>query len=96
MTLSLGGAISLLVVVLVMLLFVKGRDSEPEWNFETPQLDVLANSAYGGAAPVFQEAMHQNVQVLAGPPLPATGLPAGWTMEQWRHYGQNYLDGKLQ
>ena len=28
----------------------------------------------------------------AGPPLPATGLPAGWTMEQWAYYGQQYLD----
>ena len=26
-----------------------------------------------------------------GPPLPATGLPAGWTMEQWQHYGEQYL-----
>jgi len=91
MTLGLGGFIALLMVVLVMLLFVKGRDSEPEWNYDTPQLDTLANSAYGGAAPVFQ-----NTIVPSGPPLPPTGLPAGWTMEQWRHYGQNYLDGKLQ
>ncbi|CAI8325161.1 MAG: Uncharacterised protein [Euryarchaeota archaeon UBA443] len=26
-----------------------------------------------------------------GPPLPATGLPAGWTMEQWAYYGEQYL-----
>lgn len=26
------------------------------------------------------------------PPLPAGGLPAGWTMEQWKHYGQQWLD----
>ena len=25
-------------------------------------------------------------------PLPPTGLPAGWTMEQWSSYGQQYLD----
>jgi hypothetical protein len=29
-----------------------------------------------------------------GPPLPATGLPNGWTMEQWQHYGQQWLDGQ--
>ena len=28
----------------------------------------------------------------AGPPLPEGGLPAGWTMEQWSHYGQQWLD----
>ena len=26
------------------------------------------------------------------PPLPAGGLPAGWTMEQWKHYGQQWLE----
>ena len=26
-----------------------------------------------------------------GPPLPPTGLPEGWTMEQWNHYGHQYL-----
>ena len=28
---------------------------------------------------------------LQGPPLPATGLPQGWTMEQWQYYGEQYL-----
>ena len=28
----------------------------------------------------------------AGPPLPPGGLPAGWSMEQWAYYGQQYLD----
>ena len=27
-----------------------------------------------------------------GPPVPAAGLPEGWTMEQWNHYGQQWLD----
>ena len=34
------------------------------------------------------------MQVDTGPPLPASGLPNGWTMEQWRYYGQQYLDAK--
>ena len=90
MTMGLGGFIALLVVVLLFLLFAKGRDSEPEWNYQNPHLDSLANSAYGGAAPVFQ-----NTIVPSGPPIPPGGIPAGWTMDQWRHYGQSYLDGKL-
>ena len=28
----------------------------------------------------------------SGPPLPASGLPEGWTMEQWAHYGQRWID----
>ena len=27
----------------------------------------------------------------AAPPVPAEGLPEGWTMEQWQHYGQQWL-----
>ena len=26
------------------------------------------------------------------PPLPEDGLPAGWTMEQWKWYGHEYLE----
>ena len=26
------------------------------------------------------------------PPLPPGGLPPGWTMEQWQHYGKEYLE----
>lgn len=95
MTIGLAGFITLLIVVLILMLFVRGRDSEPEWNFEAHQYDNLANSTYGGAAPVFQNTITPQIQVPAGPPIPPTGIPAGWTMDQWRHYGQSYLDGKL-
>ena len=29
--------------------------------------------------------------IASGPPLPPGGLPQGWTMEQWKHYGDEYL-----
>ena len=32
--------------------------------------------------------------VQTGPPLPATGLPEGWSMEQWNHYGAQYLSAQ--
>ena len=28
-------------------------------------------------------------------PLPPTGLPAGWTMEQWEHYGWKYMEALM-
>lgn len=31
-------------------------------------------------------------RVETGPALPEGGLPAGWSEEQWSHYGQQYLD----
>ncbi|MDP6232771.1 MAG: hypothetical protein QF839_01165, partial [Candidatus Poseidoniaceae archaeon] len=30
--------------------------------------------------------------VQSGPPLPASGLPPGWTMEQWAFYGEKWLE----
>ena len=27
-----------------------------------------------------------------GPPLPEGGLPDGWTMDQWRWYGHEWLE----
>ena len=29
--------------------------------------------------------------VQVGPPIPPTGLPPGWSMEQWQHYGHQWL-----
>ena len=37
-----------------------------------------------------------NEEQSEGPPLPAGGLPAGWTMEQWKHYGQQWLEQNQQ
>lgn len=31
------------------------------------------------------------VTAATGPPLPPSGLPDGWTMEQWQHYGHQWL-----
>lgn len=43
-------------------------------------------------APVEEEVVVQDSPANTGPPLPEEGLPAGWSMEQWVHYGQQYLD----
>jgi len=39
-----------------------------------------------------QPTITQDVQPTSGvPPVPATGLPDGWTMEQWTYYGSSWL-----
>ena len=43
------------------------------------------------ATPVQNIPQSQPVLGAATPPLPPTGLPEGWTMEQWNHYGHQYL-----
>ena len=44
------------------------------------------------SVPVEEEVVIQDPPANSGPPLPEDGLPAGWSMEQWVHYGQQYLD----
>ncbi|MEC7602342.1 MAG: hypothetical protein VYB83_05990, partial [Candidatus Thermoplasmatota archaeon] len=82
------------------LLFVARKNRVPEavdWSKTIPAADHSANSMYGGAEHLFQQPVAQFPPVQQGPPLPVTGLPPGWTMEQWAYYGQQYLDngGKL-
>ena len=72
-----------------------------------PSSDEVANSMYGGSKEIFNQPpppIHQAEtsdeseedapdDTLDGiPPLPESGLPEGWTMEQWAHYGQRWLD----
>jgi hypothetical protein len=35
---------------------------------------------------------HNQQIFTTGPPIPLSGLPEGWTHEQWKYYGQKYLD----
>ena len=43
-------------------------------------------------AKTHDEAIHFDLPAVPnGPPLPASGLPAGWTVEQWAWYGEDYL-----
>ena len=37
----------------------------------------------------------QPVAVQSGPTIPISGLPDGWTMEQWQHYGEQYLAAQM-
>jgi hypothetical protein len=102
--LGIVGGLIFLALGIGLLMRGNGRDekffeSDQAWSAGTlPIHDTVANSMYGGAAPIFQQQMPQPVvapapqPVVAGPPLPPGGLPAGWSMEQWQYYGQQYLD----
>lgn len=63
-----------------------------------------ANDALAALAAFSEPAVQQPVQPVqpvvapaaqAGPPLPASGLPQGWTMEQWQHYGEQYVAAQM-
>ena len=97
------------VLVLLMLLSRRKprRQEEAAWNevtsglgdagFEDPE-ERLERLRPEGPPPayLFQASLQQAPPNphLAGPPLPESGLPEGWTMEQWQHYGQQWLDAQ--
>ena len=72
-----------------------------------PSADTTANSMYGGTQELFAQPVMATPPPpsqpepavapapapapQAGPPVPESGLPEGWTMEQWQHYGEEYL-----
>ena len=66
-----------------------------------PQPTVQATDALATLSALSEPAVQQPVEpvvtptVQSGPPLPATGLPQGWTMEQWQHYGEQYLAAQM-
>ena len=33
----------------------------------------------------------EDTKDVVGLPLPESGLPEGWTMEQWKHYGHQWV-----
>jgi hypothetical protein len=53
---------------------------------------LAAMSAF--SEPVVQQPV-QPVAVQTGPALPISGLPDGWTMEQWQHFGEQYLAAQM-
>jgi hypothetical protein len=74
---------------------------------ELPSEDKVANSMYGGSEEIFkqpppplppvqspEEELLEEVENTppSAPEIPESGLPDGWTMEQWVHYGQAWID----
>lgn len=106
MQLILAGVGIVIVLALLGLMVSRrgGKDANEPWNdSNVPFQDSVANSMYGGSQALFQQPVAvapqpvapqpaAPAQIYTGPPLPPGGLPAGWTMDQWAYYGQQYLD----
>lgn len=86
-----ASALGFVVLAAILLVIRRQRSEEDDKEF------------FADGPPISKQAVQQPVQEenlevaqtqasVNGPPLPAEGLPSGWTMEQWVHYGQQYLD----
>ena len=91
-------AMEIVVGILVLMVFIGGgtmaglyfsgamgssREEESKPSYSPPQ--NLSHPHQEETVPFQQpEEIH--------PPLPEGGLPSGWTMEQWKYYGEQYLE----
>lgn len=66
-------------------------DSASLPTYESPAEVPAFEQAAQPSQPVAQPSFEQPPQANQGPPLPAGGLPHGWTMEQWAYYGDQYV-----
>ena len=97
-----GAVIVALLIVLLMVLNSEEEDDTPDWSEGGYEDNLTATYGSVAAAPNVGS-MEKSVPEISppagsppaaqtGPPVPAEGLPEGWTMEQWNHYGQQWLD----
>jgi len=97
-----GGIAVLLAFSLLMVLLLRSRsDDEDDFTLEKEipedvQIGPPASSGPPASIPDVQATLapveHEQSTESSHPPVPEGGLPTGWTMEQWVHYGQQYLD----
>ena len=71
-----------------------GLEIEQEAPMAAPPSDMFAPPAAQpvvAATPTPAPAAVAPVATTGSPPVPAEGLPPGWSMEQWDHYGAQWL-----
>ena len=85
--------ISLLIAGLVIFIKRGQKRKDSVWDADDlptimAPLEAPSISAFGGE----EESSVENVETKQPLPLPEDGLPPGWSMEQWEHYGHQYLE----
>ncbi len=101
--LLIGGIVSIsgIVVILSIILLLRHNRKENDDVIEmTPQISgppISGPPISTTNIPVHTQSVNHNAtnqvnEILTDPPIPETGLPPGWTIEQWQYYGQQYLD----
>jgi hypothetical protein len=94
MTIAVIGLVVMLGLVALLGVMVIRKRGGPGAVASPMLLDELPPLAMPAPMPELQPAP---TAVPEGPPIPAEGIPAGWTMEQWTHYGEGWLrdNGRL-
>ena len=85
------GGIALVMVMLIALI-IRRRSISIENNddFEIQGPPITNGPRVSKIDTALSQPVIEHEQ--SSPEIPVSGLPAGWSMEQWHHYGQQYLD----
>ncbi|RPG79511.1 MAG: hypothetical protein CBC77_002570 [Euryarchaeota archaeon TMED117] len=91
------GGIALFMVMLIALIIRRRSVVFDDDEIQSDELLVTNGPPITNGPPVSTGMNTPTVQTsvedeTTSPVLPETGLPDGWSMEQWEHYGQQYLD----
>ena len=98
-------ALVLLLSILLTLLVIKRKRRSADYFVENNTQDtVIAHQESVSGPPISATPVHihepassvisQEISLQNPPELPASGLPPGWTLEQWNYYGHQYLQSK--
>ena len=93
---AIGAVLGILIMVLITILLLRRRESDivvvKTQNYDDVGWSENPVSATPPASEPVAVATAETVEIQnSGPPIPASGLPTGWTMEQWAYYGEQYL-----
>jgi len=98
-----GGMAGVLAFTLLLTVLLRKRNAAPIFEEDetkefVPEI-TPAGPPVSNGPPVSQGTEDNVIETTTAmptevphPPLPDGGLPAGWTMEQWKHYGDQYLN----
>jgi len=89
-----GAALALVITILLVMLLLRGRESDtvPIETKQLPDYGWQESPPAIATTPALVEPVAAVAEPInTGPPIPASGLPEGWTMEQWSYYGEQYL-----
>jgi hypothetical protein len=91
----------ILVIVLLVVVVMKkqGNSIYDDEEWEDVSDDVAETMTYDAPYAVEETKAlaplpeaDEEAPVNTGPPLPESGLPEGWSDEQWVHYGEQWLE----
>jgi hypothetical protein len=96
-------ALFVLIMVIVLLVVVvmkkQGNSIYDDEEWEDVSDDFTESMTYDAPYAAEEEKVlaplpedSEETPVSTGPPLPESGLPDGWSGEQWLHYGEQWLE----